>query len=287
MSGEELSLTMRLIRGYLETIRGEAAEALDKFAQSVAADAKQHAPIRKMYSSKRKSKGTVNTDSTGPDNYWLKAPGFIGPRKGTREPTEDEFRSMSNAAASVGYKLNPKVRIAIRHRNQIGLNARNKAASKWRTLGSVTKHTAKVTGDTYYSFKPRHGVRAKASVTPSLQNKPGVFELPKVGNITVGKGLTRYMSSRQSYAVLHNDKSGAIHVHRTRSGSLKLQFGGTLRDSISANADGLTATISATAPYAKYVEFGTRYMDAQPFLTPAMMHARRRMQRAIKNEIRG
>ena len=39
---------------------------------------------------------------------------------------------------------------------------------------------------------------------------------------------------------------------------------GTLKRSI-----GLTATVAPTVEYAPYQEFGTRYMDAQPFVGPA------------------
>lgn len=33
--------------------------------------------------------------------------------------------------------------------------------------------------------------------------------------------------------------------------------------------DGLTASVNPEAEYSAYVEFGTRYMDAQPYLKPA------------------
>jgi HK97 gp10 family phage protein len=51
---------------------------------------------------------------------------------------------------------------------------------------------------------------------------------------------------------------------------------GHLRSSISAEpagADG-TVTVRASAEYAAYVELGTRYMAAQPFLKPAVYTAR-------------
>ena len=47
---------------------------------------------------------------------------------------------------------------------------------------------------------------------------------------------------------------------------------GTLARSISLSiADkGLTAVIYPTANYAQYVEYGTRYMNAQPFMRPTL-----------------
>lgn len=41
--------------------------------------------------------------------------------------------------------------------------------------------------------------------------------------------------------------------------SIQLQFSG----------DGMTATVEPTAHYAPYVEYGTRFMKAQPYLRPA------------------
>lgn len=45
---------------------------------------------------------------------------------------------------------------------------------------------------------------------------------------------------------------------------------GYLRSTISANADGDTCEAEATADYAQYVEYGTVYMDAQPYFEPAL-----------------
>lgn len=45
---------------------------------------------------------------------------------------------------------------------------------------------------------------------------------------------------------------------------------GFLRSSIYAIIQGWIATVGASAPYASFVEFGTRYMQAQPYLYPAV-----------------
>ena len=46
---------------------------------------------------------------------------------------------------------------------------------------------------------------------------------------------------------------------------------GTLKRSIELSIEdgGLTARVRATAEYASYVEWGTRFMNAQPFIRPA------------------
>lgn len=50
---------------------------------------------------------------------------------------------------------------------------------------------------------------------------------------------------------------------------------GALRASIHTEPEGERSyKVVAGVPYAVYVEFGTRYMAAQPFLTPAWRHIR-------------
>ena len=42
---------------------------------------------------------------------------------------------------------------------------------------------------------------------------------------------------------------------------------GALRDSIRVSAAKEGAQVSANVPYARFVQFGTRYMEAQPFIS--------------------
>jgi HK97 gp10 family phage protein len=49
---------------------------------------------------------------------------------------------------------------------------------------------------------------------------------------------------------------------------------GYLRQSISAQVHGKSAEVKADAPYARYVEYGTRKTAAQPFLGPAVEAAK-------------
>lgn len=50
---------------------------------------------------------------------------------------------------------------------------------------------------------------------------------------------------------------------------------GYLRSTIDASHDGFTCWAEATADYAEYVEYGTSYMSAQPYFTPALEEAMR------------
>lgn len=59
---------------------------------------------------------------------------------------------------------------------------------------------------------------------------------------------------------------------------------GTLKRSIelSMRDAGLTAEVEPTAEYAPYVELGTRYMKAQPYLMPAFNEQKRKFEKDMK-----
>ena len=59
---------------------------------------------------------------------------------------------------------------------------------------------------------------------------------------------------------------------------------GDLRRSIGLElgSEGLSATVGPTAHYGAYVEFGTRFMDAQPYLRPALDVQARQFIRDLK-----
>lgn len=60
---------------------------------------------------------------------------------------------------------------------------------------------------------------------------------------------------------------------------------GALRDSIRAEGNGLKWTVVVGAPYGVYVEFGTMYMSAQPFLLPAAMRRFPDVVKDLRNSI--
>ena len=89
------------------------------------------------------------------------------------------------------------------------------------------------------------GIR-QGSVTVQLQNhyqKP--FDRIRIGNTTY-----RVQEASQRKAPVD-------------TGTLKRSIGLEIRDG------GLTAEVEPTAEYAAYVEYGTRYMSAQPYMRPS------------------
>lgn len=59
---------------------------------------------------------------------------------------------------------------------------------------------------------------------------------------------------------------------------------GTLKRSIALHIidDGCTAEVEASAEYAGYVEYGTRFMAAQPYLRPALAEQKVRLEADLK-----
>lgn len=63
---------------------------------------------------------------------------------------------------------------------------------------------------------------------------------------------------------------------------------GTLKRSIGIDISdgGMTATVEPTAEYAPYVELGTRFMEAQPFLKPAFEEQKKQFEKDLKELVR-
>jgi HK97 gp10 family phage protein len=49
----------------------------------------------------------------------------------------------------------------------------------------------------------------------------------------------------------------------------------------------LTGTIEFSAPHAPFVERGTRFQEAQPFLEPAILHQERTLEKRLKRAVEG
>lgn len=63
---------------------------------------------------------------------------------------------------------------------------------------------------------------------------------------------------------------------------------GTLKRSIGLEIknEGISAEVEATADYSAYVELGTRFMQAQPYLMPAFNEQKEKFKKDMKNLVR-
>lgn len=76
---------------------------------------------------------------------------------------------------------------------------------------------------------------------------------------------------RKHGAALQQKEMRTVPVGTPQSTGIKGYVGGTLKRSITLDisGNGRTAIVEPTAHYAAYVEYGTRYMNAQPYVRPS------------------
>ena len=65
-------------------------------------------------------------------------------------------------------------------------------------------------------------------------------------------------------------------------------MGGTLKRSIGLDITdgGMTAEVEPTAEYAAYVEYGTRFMNAQPYMRPSYNQQKEKFKSDMKKLVR-
>lgn len=96
-------------------------------------------------------------------------------------------------------------------------------------------------------------------------------------NLTGLDGLTKLLDAETAKTrVRAIVKSHAADLQRKAVRKVPVDTG-NLKRSIqppSIASDGMYAVVRATAEYAPYVELGTRFMEAQPFMNPALNEVR-------------
>lgn len=84
------------------------------------------------------------------------------------------------------------------------------------------------------------------------------------------KATQEILNTIGQVAVSHSQNEYVPYLKERGKGYSK----GDLHDSIGYEVDNKAVRLFATQPYASYVELGTSYMDAQPFIKPAMENHR-------------
>lgn len=79
-----------------------------------------------------------------------------------------------------------------------------------------------------------------------------------------GSELQRKMQDKADFKGHFAWEKGKGMVHVSPTGETKRSIGIDIKD------DGFTAEVGPTTEYAEYLEFGTRFMEAQPFAQPAL-----------------
>jgi len=239
----------------LDAVRRGMEEALEEAGDRVAAEAKQRAPVRKVFAER---------------------PGF---RRRFR-PLPGSTRSLviQRAVGYYGYRgFIARLGAANPPGTSLLTAVRKYSRAEVRRPGSAN---ALVRSRTLRLLGTERGGRF-SGVGGTARNRSGGYE--------PGPALSQALTSRGKYEV----RSGrAVHIETSASGaSARVQVGGALKASIGSEGvvqtpHGQKVTVSAAIRYAKYVEFPTIRTAAQPFLLPALMSERQRLPREMAAKIK-
>lgn len=111
-----------------------------------------------------------------------------------------------------------------------------------------------------------------------------MVEIKFEGIVKLNKGLKKRMDmSAVKDTVKLNGSEMQKKAQRNApvdTGNLKNNIGLEFSDG------GMTATVEPTAEYAPYVELGTRFMEAQPFLKPAFEEQKKQFEKDLQKLVR-
>lgn len=102
------------------------------------------------------------------------------------------------------------------------------------------------------------------------------------------KGLKENVTLDDVKRVVRNNGSGMQRkMQRNADFKMGYQTGETKRSiGLELEDSGFTAEVEPTTEYAPYVEYGTRFMAAQPFVRPAYREQREKFKRDMKRLVK-
>lgn len=236
----------------LDKVRMGLEDGLEKAGENVAGNARQRAPIRKVFKEK---------------------PGF---RFKTRLLTSTEKHI--------------SIRLAQSYYKGIGAPGREKAERKRRRAIAHIRYSARVTLPSRKSMNTLEHSRADRQLgaikSGRFTSDTGAKRYWSRGGLRYEPGdeVRQKLTSRG----LSEVRSGAA-VHVSATG--KVQIGGALKASITTDpvretTRGVEVVVAARIRYARYVEFPTIHNRAQPFLLPALKDEQRTLASDVAASIR-
>jgi hypothetical protein len=231
----------------IDKVRDALEDELDEAAHRIAADARQRAPIRKVFKEKR---------------------GF---RFKTRALTAQEHAISTRLRAEwYGSRgiADPGVSA---HYNRVQLPSRKSAntlahSQQHRQLGTITRGRFTGIGGTTRSFSTRSGTSGY---------EPGPWLKARL----TARGLNEIRSG----SAVHIAETGKGFRAVQAGGALKASID---TDPVRETGTGVEAVVAARIRYAKFVEFPTIHNRAQPFLLPALKDEQRTFVRDVAAAIR-
>jgi hypothetical protein len=231
----------------LERVRAGLEEGLNEAAERIAGNARQRAPIRKVFKEKRGFR--FKTRALTAQEHAVS----------TRLRTE-YYGALGMAAPEISAKYN---RVRLPSRQSANTLAHSREA---RQLGTVARGRFTGIGGTTRSFSHRTG---------SFHYEPGGSLRPKL----TSRGLNDIRSGRG----VHTYETGKGFQGVQAGGALKASID---TDPARETGTGVEAVVAARIRYAKFVEFPTIHNRAQPFLLPALKDEQRTFTKDVASSIR-
>jgi HK97 gp10 family phage protein len=242
------------------------------------------APVRRVFAGGRSTKRTLTMSE-----LQAETPSLL--RAMTATARKSAVREMRATGAGVPtFRIGTEV---ITHPNR---------ANTWRA-SSIDRRVQSVPGTT---FRLAHAYGDLIAVPKGvgnfeLINPAAVFGLNKEGRRSLRKAKIAVRDN-----ALRDIGRGALSIEpvfntehrmgipRKEFAGVDVRLGGNLRASIhqvGPNFDGARVRFRIVAggqraPYAKFMEFGTRYVAAKPFLRPALKHAETRLPQRMRSALK-
>lgn len=236
------------ISGIRARIRAGAHQALEEIGDSLAADARRRAPVRKVFREakgfrrkfRRLSASEAAVATRRANDYYTRV-----------QPNEFKRRRAIAHIANYATAVRP---------SRGSLNALERSR-KLRILGF--ERMGRFTSQTGATRRP---------------GRSGGYEPGEIKKLLTSRGAYEIKTGR----AIHNEvlPSGAIRVQV--GGALKASIGS---EGVTETPTGLEVRVTAGIRYAKFVEFPTVHNAAQPFLRPALYAAREAIPRKIARSV--
>lgn len=113
--------------------------------------------------------------------------------------------------------------------------------------------------------------------------------LKKHADLTEAKQIVKQNGSEMNKKAQRNTENFKGHYEWVKGkGKVFVKPTGTLKRSIkvSIKDNGLTAESQANTEYAGYVEYGTRFMEAQPYMDPAFEDQKEKFKKDMKKLVK-
>lgn len=235
--------------GLLRRVRAGLEQGLEQSAERVAGNARQRAPIRKVFREKRGFRFRTRALAAQEKSIATRLANEYYGREGR---PDSEFRRR-RAVAHIAYYA----RVTLPSRKSANTLANSRAD---RQLGTIKRGrfqgangARRVWSTSGQGFEPGEAIRAKLTA--------------------------RGLSEVRSGAAVHVGATGKVQI----GGRLKASIDAR---PVRETATGVSAEVVADAPYARYVEFPTIHNRAQPFLLPALKDEQRTLVRSVAASIR-